>query len=159
MSFQYFTKQWKCVYCQYTHSGIRVWQTQAKCKFEKWTLFLKHNSPDLKADLSKHANKSIKSTIHKCVVNDIPVTNPTQYTKLAKSIVKTEIRPLLEIPISRNFRESSPPSIWTTCAQPAHQKMPAWTLPLEALEAARAAGQDDVSSAKLPHSFWYVQCI
>ena len=37
-----------------------------------------------KADFSQQVNKSMKSTIHKWVVNVIPVTNPTQYTKLAK---------------------------------------------------------------------------
>ena len=47
-------------------------------------------------------------TLHKCVVNVIPVTNPTQYTKLVKEIVKNEIRLLLGIPISRISHENSP---------------------------------------------------
>ena len=29
-------------------------------------------------------NKSMNFTIHKCTINIIPVTNPTQYTKLVK---------------------------------------------------------------------------
>ena len=40
----------------------------------------------------------MKSIIHKWVVNVIPVTGPTQYTKLGKEIVKTEIRLLSGIP-------------------------------------------------------------
>ena len=56
---------------------------------EKWqvrqkALFLKNNSSGLKADFHQKVNKSIKSTIHKCTINVIPVTNPTQYTKLRK---------------------------------------------------------------------------
>ena len=40
-------------------------------------------------------------TIHKCAVNVIPFTNPTQSTKLAKQIVKTEFRLFGGILISR----------------------------------------------------------
>ena len=47
-------------------------------------LFLKDNSPGLKAEFSQRVNKSMNLTIHQCVVNIIPVTNPTQYNKSDK---------------------------------------------------------------------------
>ena len=45
-------------------------------------------NPGLKADFAQQVNKSMKSTIYKCVVNVTPVTNPTRYTKLAEYNVK-----------------------------------------------------------------------
>ena len=102
--FHIFTKSLIWSYGRYAHSGIRVRpKTRKNDKFEKRPLFLKNNSPGLKADFPQKVKQSMKSTIHKCTVNVIPVTNPTQYTKLAKSIVKTEIRLLLGIPVSRIF--------------------------------------------------------
>ena len=77
-------------------------------KFQTRGLFLKSNSPGWKADLSHKVKTIIRLTIHKCTVNVIPVTNPTQYTKLAKSIVKTDIRLLLGISISRIFERIHP---------------------------------------------------
>ena len=56
-----------------------------KYKFETRALFLKCNSPGLKAaDFHQKIKKTMKSTIHKCNVNVIPVTNPTKYTKSGK---------------------------------------------------------------------------
>ena len=55
-----------------------------KMTISKKALFLKNCSPGLKADLHQKLKKSIKSTIHKCTINVIPVTNPDQYTKLDK---------------------------------------------------------------------------
>ena len=40
------------------------------------------------------------STVHKFVVNVKPVTNPTQYTKLGKYKVRSQIRQLLGMSIS-----------------------------------------------------------
>ena len=51
---------------------------------QKRILSPKDNSPGLEAYFSQHVGKSIKLTIYKCVVNVIPVTNPTQYIKLYK---------------------------------------------------------------------------
>ena len=39
----------------------------------------------------------MKSAIHKCVVSFTPVTNPTQYTKLGKQMIRSKIRLLLEL--------------------------------------------------------------
>ena len=83
-------------------------KTRKNIKFEKRALFLKNNSPGLKADFPQHVKQSMKSTIHKCIVNVTPVTNPTPYTKLVKQMVKSQIRLLLGISISRIFRENSP---------------------------------------------------
>ena len=57
----------------------------AKIK-EKWRvrkqgLFLKSNSPGLKADFHKRVNKLMKFTFDKCVLNVTPVTNPTPMSK------------------------------------------------------------------------------
>ena len=85
MIFMFLRKKWKWSYGQYAHSGIRVRPKLRKNdKFEKRALFPKNNSPGLKVDFPEKVPKPMKSTIHKCIVNVIPVTNPTQYTKLAK---------------------------------------------------------------------------
>ena len=72
--------KWKWSYGQYSHSGIRVRpKTMKNDKLRTRSISLKNSSPELKADFP-NKNK-VKSTIHKCVANVIPVTNPTQYTK------------------------------------------------------------------------------
>ena len=85
MIFHSFTKKWKWSYGRDAHSGIRVKQKiRGNDKFEKRALFLKNDSPGLKADFPQKVKKIMKPTIHKCTANVILVTNPTQYTKLAK---------------------------------------------------------------------------
>ena len=104
MIVHYFTKKWKWFYGRYAPSGIRVWRkTMKKIKFEKRPLFCKNNSLDEKAVLHQRVKKSMKFAFDKCVLNKTPVTNPTQYTKLDKSIVNSEIRLLLGISSSRVF--------------------------------------------------------
>ena len=83
-------------------------ENKEKLQVQKRALFLKVNNSGSKADFHKNVKTFMKATIHNCTVNDILVTNPTQYTKLAKYIVKTEISLLLRILISRIFRENSP---------------------------------------------------
>ena len=61
MYFHLFTKKWKWSDGQYAHSGIRVRSKLRKSdKFEKRTLFLKNNTPDLKADSPQHIKKHNK---------------------------------------------------------------------------------------------------
>ena len=55
----------------------------------KWQVLAKNNlflkkQPRLKGWFSQQVKKTMKSTIHKYVVNVITITNPTQYTKLGK---------------------------------------------------------------------------
>ena len=45
----------------------------------------------------------MESTFHKCVVNFMTIANPTQYTKLGKSMEKSKIRLLLGLLISSIF--------------------------------------------------------
>ena len=59
-------------------------ENNEKWQVRKKALFPKNNNPGLKADFPQQVKKSMKSTIHKCIVNVTPVTNPTQYTKLGK---------------------------------------------------------------------------
>ena len=100
-------------------------EIKEKRQVRKRALFLKNNNPGLKADFPNNVKKSMKSTIHKCTVNDIPVTNPTQYTKIATQNVKTEIRLVLGISISRIFRDNSP------CG--ALAIIHSWVLPIDCL--------------------------
>ena len=53
------------------------------------TISLKNNSLKLKAGFPKNIKNSMNFTFDKWVQNVIPVTNPTQYTKLGKYKVKT----------------------------------------------------------------------
>ena len=58
-------------------------KTGERDKFEK-DIFCQKNCPGLKTDFPQQVKQSMKSTFHKCVVNVMPVTNPTQYSKIGK---------------------------------------------------------------------------
>ena len=49
-----------------------------------------------------------KSTIQKCIVNAIPVTNPIQYTKLAKEMVTKRNLPIIGNSDFAYFLDNSP---------------------------------------------------
>ena len=64
-------------------------ENKNKKMFAEKGISLKNSSLKLKAWFRRKVNKSINLTFYKWVHNVIPVTNPTQYTKLGKYTVKT----------------------------------------------------------------------